>query len=181
VNQREVGGDTHGFANALRHALRQDPDVILVGELRDLETMSVALTAAETGHLVFATLHTQTAPQSVERMIDVFPSHQQDQIRVQLAATLQGVVSQQLLRTVDGQGRVAAIEVMVATPAIRNLIREGKVHQIVSALQSGAQHGMQTLDQALAGLVKAGRVSMAEAVERSVDRSQFMMLAGGRA
>jgi len=180
VNQREVGGDTHGFSAALRHALRQDPDVILVGELRDLETMATALTAAETGHLVFATLHTQTAPQSIERMIDVFPSHQQTQVRVQLASTIQGVLSQQLLRTVDGNGRVAAIEVMVATPAIRNLVREGKVHQIISALQSGAKYGMQTLDQSLAALVRSGQVEMSEALERAVDQDQFATLTGGR-
>ena len=137
VNQREVGSDTNSFSAALKHALRQDPDVILVGELRDLETIHTALTAAETGHLVFATLHTQNAPQSVERMIDVFPPHQQQQVRVQLAGTIQGVISQQLLPTADRRGRIAAVEVMVATPAIRNLIREGKVHQIFTAMQSG--------------------------------------------
>src|SRR6266581_4059846 len=130
VNQREVGADTHGFGNALKHVLRQDPDVILVGEMRDLETIGTAITAAETGHLVFATLHTQDAPQSIDRMIDVFPPHQQQQVRVQLSTTLQGVATQQLLPTADGKGRVVAAEVLVATPAVRNLVREGKTHQI---------------------------------------------------
>ena len=146
VNQREVGADTHGFGQALKHVLRQDPDVILVGEMRDLETISTAITAAETGHLVFATLHTQDAPQTIDRIIDVFPPHQQQQVRVQLATTLQGVVTQQLLQTTDGHGRVAAVEVLVTTPAIRNLIREGKVHQIYSAMQAGGRYGMQTMD-----------------------------------
>ena len=150
VNQREVGADTHCFAAALKHVLRQDPDVILVGEMRDLETISTALTAAETGHLVFATLHTQDAPQTIDRIIDVFPPHQQQQVRVQLSTTLQGVVTQQLVPTVDGKGRVVAAEVMVATPAIRNLIREGKVHQIYSAMQAGGRYGMQTMDMSLA-------------------------------
>ncbi len=130
VNQREVGPDTHSFAEGLRHVLRQDPDVILVGEMRDLETIQTAITAAETGHLVFATLHTQDAPQTIDRIIDAFPPHQQQQIRVQLSSTLQGVVTQQLLQTWDGKGRVVAAEVMIATPAVRNLIREAKVHQI---------------------------------------------------
>jgi twitching motility protein PilT len=181
VNQREVGSDTESFSMALKHALRQDPDVILVGELRDLETMATALTAAETGHLVFATLHTQDAPQSVERMIDVFPPHQQQQVRVQLAGTIQGVVTQQLLPTVDGDGRVPAIEVMVATPAIRNLIREGKVHQIRSAIQSGGRHGMQTMDQALAQLVRGGKVPLAIAQERAQNAEDFANLVGRRA
>lgn len=179
VNQREVGADTGGFSNALRAALRQDPDVILVGELRDLETMSTALTAAETGHLVFATLHTQSAPQSVDRIIDVFPSHQQQQVRVQLAGALQGVVTQQLIPTADGKGRVAAVEVMVAIPAIRNLIREGKVHQMGSIIQSGGKYGMQTMDQALVELVRKGKVSMADATERSVDPEEFATMVGG--
>ncbi|MCU0283319.1 MAG: PilT/PilU family type 4a pilus ATPase, partial [Candidatus Nanopelagicales bacterium] len=141
VNQREVGQDTYSFSNALKHVLRQDPDIILVGEMRDLETIQVALTAAETGHLVFATLHTQDAAQTVDRVIDVFPPSQQQQIRQQLAGTLQGIVCQTLCKTVDGRGRVAATEVLTATPAVRNLIREGKTHQIYSALQAGAQHG----------------------------------------
>ncbi len=150
VNQREVGADTHSFASALKHALRQDPDIILVGELRDLETISVALTAAETGHLVFATLHTQDAAQTIDRIIDVFPAEQQAQVRTQLAGALQAVVSQTLCRTANGLGRVVATEVMLATPAIRNLVREGKTHQIYSAMQAGVDHGMHTLDQHLA-------------------------------
>src|SRR5665811_2074902 len=156
VNQREVGEDTHSFGNALKHVLRQDPDIILVGEMRDLETISVALTAAETGHLVFATLHTQDAAQTIDRVIDVFPPYQQQQVRVQLAGALQGVVSQTLCKTADGRGRAVATEVLVATPAIRNLIREGKTHQIYSALQAGARHGMHTMDQHLVELVKSG-------------------------
>jgi twitching motility protein PilT len=179
VNQREVGADTATFANALRHALRQDPDVILVGEMRDLETMATTLTAAETGHLVFATLHTQDAPGSIERIIDVFPPHQQQQVRVQLAESLQGVVTQQLLPTVDGKGRVAAVEVMVAIPAVRNLIREGKVHQIRSAMQSGGRHGMQTMDKSLAGLVRSGKVDLRMATERAQNVEELMNLLGG--
>src|SRR5919204_205171 len=139
VNQREIGPDTPSFATALRAALRQDPDVILLGEMRDLETIGTAITAAETGHLVFATLHTQSAPSTVDRIIDAFPPFQQQQIRVQLSTTLQGVITQQLLQTWDGKGRVCASEVMIATPAIRNLIREGKVHQIYSSMQAGGR------------------------------------------
>jgi twitching motility protein PilT len=166
VNQREVGQDTHSFASALKHALRQDPDIIMVGEMRDLETISVALTAAETGHLVFATLHTQDAAQTIDRVIDVFPPTQQQQVRVQLAGALQGIVSQQLCRTADGTGRALAAEVLVATSAIRNLIREGKTHQVYSALQAGGSHGMSTMDQHLAALVRAGRVSYEVAAEK---------------
>jgi twitching motility protein PilT len=166
VNQREVGEDTHSFTDALKHALRQDPDIILVGELRDLETISVALTAAETGHLVFGTLHTQDAAQTVDRVIDVFPPHQQQQIRVQLAGVLQGVVCQTLCKTADGRGRVVACEVMICTPAIRNLIREGKTHQIASAMQSGGAFGMQTLDQHLAELTRAGTITYETAIEK---------------
>jgi twitching motility protein PilT len=166
VNQREVGHDTHSFAEALKHVLRQDPDVILVGEMRDLETISTALTAAETGHLVFATLHTQDAPQTIDRIIDVFPPFQQQQVRVQLAVTLQGVVTQQLLPTADRMGRVAAAEIMVATPAIRNLIREAKVHQIYSSMQAGAKFGMHTMDQNLVDLVRAGRITYETAADR---------------
>lgn len=166
VNQREVGHDTHSFADALKHVLRQDPDVILVGEMRDLETIQTALTAAETGHLVFATLHTQDAPQTVDRVIDVFPPFQQQQVRVQLAVTLQGVVTQQLLPTADGMGRVAAAEIMMATPAIQNLIREAKVHQIYSSMQAGAKHGMHTMDQHLTELVRAGRITYETAADR---------------
>ncbi|HUB68842.1 MAG TPA: PilT/PilU family type 4a pilus ATPase [Acidimicrobiales bacterium] len=166
VNQREVGEDTKGFANALKHVLRQDPDVILIGELRDLETISTALTAAETGHLVFATLHTQDAPQSIDRIIDVFPAHQQQQIRTQLATTIQGVVTQQLLPRAGGTGRAVACEILVATPAVRNLIREGKTHQIYSTMQAGAKYGMNSMDQMLADLVKRGVVSIEVAEER---------------
>ena len=166
VNQREVGEDTKSFGNALKHVLRQDPDIILVGEMRDLETISVALTAAETGHLVFATLHTQDAAQTIDRVIDVFPSHQQQQVRVQLAGSLQGVVCQTLLRTHDGRGRVVATEVLVATPAIRNLIREGKTHQIYSALQAGGKFGMVTMDQSIADLVRRGAISYDMGVEK---------------
>ncbi|HAX81099.1 MAG TPA: type IV pili twitching motility protein PilT [Actinobacteria bacterium] len=179
VNQREVGADTLSFAAALRHALRQDPDVILVGEMRDLETMAIALTAAETGHLVFATLHTQDAPGSVERIIDVFPPHQQQQVRVQLGSSLQGVIAQQLLPTVDGRGRVPAVEVMIATPAVRNLIREGKVHQIRNAMQAGGRHGMQTMDHALTQLVRAGKVDIATASQRAQHVEEFMNFVGG--
>ena len=158
--------------------LRQDPDIILVGEMRDLETISVALTAAETGHLVFATLHTQDAAQTIDRIIDVFPPHQQQQVRVQLAGALQGVVCQTLCKTADGRGRVAATEVLVATPAIRNLIREGKTHQIYSALQAGAKHGMQTMDQNLAELVVAGRISYEVGLEKCHHAEDFAHMVG---
>src|SRR6266511_125347 len=178
VNQREVGEDTKSFASALKHVLRQDPDIILVGELRDLETISIALTAAETGHLVFATLHTQDAPQTVDRVIDVFPTNQQQQVRVQLAGTVQGVLCQQLLPTADGKGRVVATELMVATPAIRNLIREGKTHQVYSAMQAGAKHGMQTMDQCLAELVRRHRVTFDLALERCHHVEDFNRLCG---
>ncbi len=181
VNQREVGADTHGFSAALKHVLRQDPDVILVGEMRDLETISTAITAAETGHLVFATLHTQDAPQTIDRIIDVFPPHQQQQVRVQLATTLQGVVTQQLVQTVDGKGRAAACEVLVTTPAIRSLIREGKVHQIYSAMQAGGRFGMQTMDMHLAQLVKAGTITQQIAFERCHDPEELQRLVGSAA
>ena len=176
VNQREVGSDTHSFANALKHVLRQDPDVILIGELRDLETISVALTAAETGHLVFATLHTQNASQTIDRVIDVFPPHQQGQVRAQLAATLQGVVCQTLLKRTSGRGRAVATEVMMATPAIANLIREGKTYQIPSAMQAGRELGMHTMDQHLAELVNSGTVTHAAALEKVVDPEGFKRL-----
>ena len=179
VNQREVGEDTYSFAAALKHVLRQDPDVILVGEMRDLETISTALTAAETGHLVFATLHTQDAPQSVDRIIDVFPAHQQQQVRTQLAAALQGIVTQQLIPTKDGRGRAVACEVLVATPAVRNLIREGKTHQIYSAMQAGGKFGMQTMDTSLAGLVKNGAISTELALERCANEPDLRRLIGG--
>ncbi|KQR54904.1 type IV pili twitching motility protein PilT [Leifsonia sp. Leaf336] len=169
VNQREVGHDTHSFNNALKHVLRQDPDVILIGELRDLETISVALTAAETGHLVFATLHTQDAPQTIDRVIDVFPPHQQDQVRAQLAATLQGVVCQTLVKRASGRGRAVATEILMITPAIANLIREGKTYQISSMMQAGRESGMHTMDQHLADLVNAGTVTRTAALEKAHD------------
>ena len=159
VNQREVGADTKSFNRALKSVLRQDPDVILVGEMRDTETMSTALTAAETGHLVFATLHTQDAPQTIDRIIDVFPPHQQEQVRVQLSTTLMGVCTQQLLPTRDGRGRCVACELLIPTPAVRNLIREGKTHQIYSTMQTGTAFGMQTMDAALADLVRRGIIT----------------------
>ncbi|MHB1929281.1 MAG: type IV pilus twitching motility protein PilT, partial [Acidimicrobiales bacterium] len=166
INQREVGSDTKSFANALRHVLRQDPDIILVGEMRDLETISTALTAAETGHLVFATLHTQDAPQSIDRVIDVFPAHQQQQIRVQLASALRAVVTQTLVPKLNERGRAVAAEVLVCVPAVQNLVREGKTHQIYSAMQAGGKYGMQTMDQSLAALVRAGSISLDAAIER---------------
>jgi twitching motility protein PilT len=178
VNQREVGEDTWSFSNALKHVLRQDPDIILVGEMRDLETISVALTAAETGHLVFATLHTQDAAQTIDRIIDVFPPHQQQQVRQQLAMSLQGVVCQTLCKTADGHGRVVATEVLVVTPAVRNLIREGKTHQIYSVMQAGAQHGMHTLDQHLAELVRTRRVTYEHGVEKCHHIEDFNRLVG---
>ncbi|NNN20925.1 MAG: type IV pilus twitching motility protein PilT [Acidimicrobiales bacterium] len=173
VNQREVGTDTKSFAEALKHVLRQDPDVILVGEMRDLETISTALTAAETGHLVFATLHTQDAPQTVDRIIDVFPTNQQDQVRVQLAGSIEGIVTQQLVVSASGVGRVGVAEVLVATPAIRNLIRGAKTHQIYSLMQTGAAIGMQTMDQALAKAVKAGQITEAVAFDRCKDENEL--------
>ncbi|MBE7547875.1 transporter [Candidatus Kuenenia stuttgartiensis] len=159
VNQRELGSNTHSFANALRSALREDPDVILVGEMRDLETISLALTAAETGHLVLATLHTSSAPKTVDRIIDVFPAEQQQQIRTMLSESLQAVIAQQLIKRKEGLGRIAALEIMIGTPAVRNLIRENKIAQIPSALQTGRQHGMQTMDQALLDLCRNSLVS----------------------
>jgi twitching motility protein PilT len=167
ITQREIGEDTRSFSEALRRVLRQDPDVILVGELRDLETISTALTAAETGHLVFATLHTQDAPQTIDRVIDVFPTTQQEQIRVMLAATLEGVVTQQLIVNSDGTGRVPCAEVLMCTSAIRNLIRQSKTHQVYSLMQVGGSFGMQTMDQGLAKLVKDGLISENIAYDRS--------------
>ena len=166
VNQREVGSDTFSFAESLKRVLREDPDVILVGEMRDLETISMAITAAETGHLVFATLHTQDAPQTIDRIIDVFPTNQQSQVRTQLSAALEAVVTQQLMVDAEGTGRVACCEVMVCTPAIRNLIRSEKIHQIYSLMQTGAQFGMQTMDQGLARMVKEGKITEAVAFDR---------------
>jgi twitching motility protein PilT len=176
VNQREVGTDTHTFADALKHVLRQDPDVILIGELRDLESMAVALTAAETGHLVFATLHTVDAAKSIDRLVDAFPSAQQGQVRTQLASALQGVVSQTLLKR-KGGGRVVATEVMRVTPAVGHLIREGKTHQIYSQLQAGAEHHMHTMDQSLAKLVHRGVVEFNDAREKASDLQSFESLA----
>jgi len=173
INQREVGADTHSFAKALKHVLRQDPDVILIGELRDLETISVALTAAETGHLVFATLHTQSAPGTIDRVIDVFPPHQQGQIRTQLASTLEGVVCQTLVPKASGSGRVVATEIMTTTPAIGNLIREGKTYQITSAMQAGRDSGMHTMDQDLAELVNVGTITRRAAMEKVHDHEGF--------
>jgi twitching motility protein PilT len=178
VRQREVGASTRSFHDALKHALRQDPDVILVGEMRDIETISLALTAAETGHLCFATLHTTDAAQTVDRIIDVFPPHQQQQVRVQLSTTLKGVVCQTLLPTADGTGRVAAREVMVVTPAIANLIREGKTHMIYSAIETGSKFGMVALDRAMADLVNTGLVSFDDGLAKSADPEKFRELTG---
>jgi twitching motility protein PilT len=176
VNQREIGPDATSFAEALRGALRQDPDVILLGEMRDLETISTAITAAETGHLVFATLHTQDAPSTIDRLIDVFPAAQQEQIRVQLAATLQGIVTQTLLPTVDGKGRVAALEILLPDDAVRNLIRQAKVEQIYSVMQTNTGRGMQTLEQALVDLVSRGIITQEVALGRSSRPDQLLGL-----
>jgi twitching motility protein PilT len=173
VNQREIGADATTFAEALRAALRQDPDVILLGEMRDLETIATALTAAETGHLVFGTLHTQSAPGTIDRIIDVFPAEQQEQVRVQIASTLQGVVTQSLLPTADGQGRIAACEVLIPDDAVRNLVRQGKVEQIYSVMQTATSRGMQTLEQALAELVLRGVVTLDVARNASSRRDQL--------
>ncbi len=177
VNQREVGSDTASFGTALRHVLRQDPDVILVGELRDLETTSVAVTAAETGHLVFATLHTQSAAQTVERLIDIYPADQQNQIRAQIAGCLEGVVTQALVPRLDGNGRVVVCEVMFATSAIRNLIREGRPHQIPSFLQSSGDLGMISFNQHLVERFRDGLISMNAALELAHDPNEFRRLA----
>ncbi len=178
VNQREVGADAQSFAMALKAALRQDPDVILVGEMRDLETISTALTAAETGHLVFATLHTQDTSQTIDRIVDVFSPAQQHQVRMQLSVALQGIVTQQLLPTADGMGRVVASEVLVPTAGIRNLIREGKTHQIYSALQTGATHGMQTMDASLADLVRRNKITRELAESRAAAPDELRRLMG---
>ncbi|MCW2538677.1 MAG: pilT [Frankiales bacterium] len=179
VNQREVGSDTAGFATALKHVLRQDPDIILVGELRDLETTSVAVTAAETGHLVLATLHTQSAAQTVDRLIDIYPPHQQTQIRAQLANCLQGVVTQALVPRREGGGRALVCEIMTATSAIRNLIREGKSHQIPSFLQSSAEAGMISFDQHLAERYRQQVISYSTGLELCHDPNEFKRLAKG--
>ena len=179
VNQREVGSDATSFSDALRAALRQDPDVILVGEMRDLETIGTAITAAETGHLVFATLHTQDTAQTIDRIVDVFPSGQQGQIRAQLSVALQGIMTQTLLPTADGSSRCVATEVLVPTPAVRNLIRESKTHQIYSVLQTGGAHGMQTMDSSLAQLVRAGKITRQLAETRAHAPEEFRRLLGG--
>ncbi|HEY5294060.1 MAG TPA: type IV pilus twitching motility protein PilT [Gaiellaceae bacterium] len=176
VNQREIGVDATSFSAALRAALRQDPDVILLGELRDLETISTALTAAETGHLVFGTLHTQSAPSTIDRIIDVFPSEQQDQVRTQIAGALQGVVTQTLVPTADTQGRVAALEILLPDDAIRNLIRQGKIAQIYSYMQTGSRGGMQTMEQSLADLVVRRVIAPDEAIARSSRRDELVAL-----
>jgi twitching motility protein PilT len=181
VNQRELGSDATSFGEALKAALRQDPDVILVGEMRDLETISTAITAAETGHLVFATLHTQDTPQTIDRIIDVFPSAQQGQIRAQLAVALQGIMTQMLLPTADGAGRCAAVEVLLPTPAVRNLIREAKSHQIYSVLQTGGSFGMQTMDASLSQLVRAGKITRQLAESRAHSPEELRRLMGGPA
>jgi twitching motility protein PilT len=178
IRQREVGASTRSFQDALKHSLRQDPDVLLVGEMRDLETISLALTAAETGHLCFATLHTTDAAQTVDRVIDVFPPHQQQQVRVQLSTVLKGVLCQTLLPTADGTGRAAAREIMVVTPAISNLIREGKTHMIYSAIDTGSKFGMVPLDRSMAELVNAGTVSFDDALAKSSDPDKLKDLTG---
>ncbi|QXT62677.1 type IV pilus twitching motility protein PilT [Tessaracoccus palaemonis] len=180
INQREVGADTHGFSHALKHALRQDPDIILVGELRDLETISTALTAAETGHLVFATLHTQDVAQTIDRIIDVYPSHQQAQVRTQLAATVRAIVVQTLIRRAGGKGRTVATEVMFTNPAIASLIRSGKTHQMRTALQAGSAQGMHTLDQDLARLVLSGEIAHAQALDLAQEAAEFEQLVRNR-
>lgn len=178
IRQRELGPDTKSFNEALKHVLRQDPDVILVGEMRDLETIALAVTAAETGHLVFATLHTTGAPATVDRIVDVFPPHQQQQIRAQLGGILEGVVSQTLIPTSDGKGRISAMEIMVGTPAVRNLIREGKTHQITSMIQSGGQYGMLTLDTSLKNLVNNNKVTFEDALAKAANAEEFKRFCG---
>jgi twitching motility protein PilT len=176
ITQREVGSDTQSYARALKHVLWQDPDLIMVGEMRDLETISATLTAAETGHLVLATLHTPSAPEAVDRIVDVFPSDQQSQVRAQLSMTLAGVISQRLVRKAAGSGRVAACEILVGTPAVRNLIREGKTPQMASAMQTGREHGMRTLDQALRDLCRSREITVDEAVAHVADAGAFKKL-----
>jgi twitching motility protein PilT len=178
VNQREVGADTQSFSAALKYALRQDPDVILIGEMRDLETIGAALTIAETGHFVMATLHTNSAAESINRIIDAFPSHQQSQVRAQLAFVLEGVVTQTLLPKAKGKGRVCAIEIMICTPAIRAVIRDEKIHQIYSLMQAGKKHGMQTMNDALQMLYMQGKVTLEEALKRSGDPNELLRAVG---
>ncbi len=178
INQREVGTDTQSFANALKYALRQDPDVLLIGEMRDLETVAMTLTAAETGHLCLATLHTHSAAESINRIIDVFPSHQQSQVRAQLSFVLEGVITQTLLPRARGRGRAVACEVLIATPAIRSVIRDAKVQQIYGLMQAGKKHGMQTLNDALYQLVLTNDIKLEEALKRSSDPNELLRLAG---
>ena len=173
VNQREIGIDSHSFADGLRAALRQDPDVILVGEMRDLETISIALTAAETGHLVLSTLHTVGSAKTIDRIIDVFPPHQQQQIRVQFASVIQAIISQQLLPKADNTGRVAAFEIMIATPAIRNLIREDKIHQIDTAIQTGGKYKMQTMDSSILDLYRKGLITKETALMQAANQENI--------
>jgi len=180
ITQRELGADTRSFSTALKHALRQDPDVILVGEMRDLETIATALTAAETGHLMLSTLHTPSASQAIDRVIDVFPPHQQRQIRVQLSTTLEGVLYQALIPRANGNGLVVAVEVMIATPAIRNLIREGKTYQMPNVIQTGTQYGMQSLNQALKDLYQRGLIALEDALARSNNPEELRELIGDR-
>ncbi|MGX4601535.1 type IV pilus twitching motility protein PilT [Faecalimicrobium sp. JNUCC 81] len=179
VNQREVGSDTESFSSALRAALRQDPDVILVGEMRDPETVSIALTAAETGHLVFSTLHTIGSAKTIDRIVDMFPAEQQQQIRTQLSTVCEGVVSQQLIPTIDGRNRVAALEVMIATSAIRNLIRENKTYQIQNIIQTGSKLGMHSMDQELASLYRQGKISRESVLSRCTDYEYTSRIIGG--
>ena len=176
IKQREVGIDTRSFANALRHVLRHDPDVILIGEMRDLESIGIALTAAETGHLVFSTLHTQTAPLTINRVVDVFAEHQRDQIRQQLTGSLQAVLSQQLIPNVKGDGRVLAMEFLKTNTAVKTLIREGKEHQLYSVMQASHAIGMKTMDQTLADLCVAGKISRIEALEKCIDKTELERL-----
>jgi twitching motility protein PilT len=178
VTQREVGSHTHSFAESLRHILRQDPDVVLIGEMRDLETIAAAITIAETGHLVFATLHTNDAAQTVDRIIDVFPSHQQQQVRMQLSVALRAVISQQLLPRKDGKGRVASRELMFNVPAIANLIREGKTHLIYNAIETGLKLGMVSMDRALYYLVKEGMISLEDALSKAHNAEQLKSYMG---
>jgi len=176
IKQREVYSDTHSFANALKHALRQDPNVIVVGEMRDLETISTTLTAAETGHLVLATLHTPDAPQTIQRIIDVFPPYQQQQVRLQLSDCIQGIVSQLLLPVASGEGRVVATEVLTGTPAIRNLVREQEIEQIPTLLQTGSQHGMHTMDKSLKNIFQQGLISLETALSKVKNPEEFRQL-----
>jgi twitching motility protein PilT len=178
VNQREVGTDTPSFASALKYALRQDPDVLLIGEMRDLETIGAALTIAETGHLAFGTLHTNSAAEAINRIIDVFPSHQQSQVRAQLSFTLEGVITQSLLPRLRGSGRVAACEILVCTPAVRACIRDDKVHQIYSIMQAGKKFGMQTMNDSLYQLYIGGEVSLEEAMKRTAEPAELQRMIG---